>query len=408
LPVFVLWLSAFQAFGQQLTVIADKDSTQATSRKKEGVFSLPDGKEIEIIQMVQLWDVQTLENQATGDKGTPNDLYIRRGRLGARGKISERITATVVFAYDGIGRQKNTPGHGSANPDDNHDFFLWDAFGMWTAKPMFNLTAGYFRPQVGREHMTAAFNVISFEKTLTNFQPRTHLLARGTGREVGLNVGGLHLAQGWSFSYNAGIFDPSSPKIVGSGSRWAPLLAGRIALTLGDAEQTSYKIQYAQSYFGKRKGVTLAVNATNQGQTEVFRQNNFYGVDLLANTGHWDLVAEYDWLYRKAVPDSLNIIRATTDRVYSVKVGYNFPLRSGKILQATVAYSKQQAANYPSSEGNNALTGASGQQAYDAGFNYLLNKDKLKLNLHYVWGEKSDNHLRKHFSYLAAGLQFVW
>jgi hypothetical protein len=382
------------------------DSSASKLREIKSPFS--EIKDIEIIQQLQLWDVNTFQNAGNTSNQNRNDLYIRRGRIGVKGKLRKDLSFYVVFAYDGIGRDKNTAGNGTPNDGDNHDFYLWDAMWTWSPKPMLNLTVGYFRPQVGRENISTAFNVISLEKSLPNFQPRTHIIGRSTGRETGLNLGGFHRGAGWSFNYNIGVFDMTSTSIAGTGSRWFPMIASRAAFTIGDPEMDKYKLSYVQSYYGQRKGITIAANGSYQGETEIFKQNNFYGVDILANYGHWDFVAEYDWLYRNSFITPSESTQKTTDKVYSIKAGYNFIQKSGRIIQATVMYSGQMAYDFGGKVSANSLTGATDQKVYDAGINYLINKDKLKLNLHYVWGKKRDKTTSPDFSYLATGFQYTF
>ncbi|WP_224995837.1 porin [Cesiribacter sp. SM1] len=391
-----------------------KDSASIWKKMQEPKALKADGKKIEITQSLQLWNVYTFESLGEQEQESRNDLYIRRGRLGVKGKLQENIAFNVAFAYDGIGRDKETAGNGSPNPDDNHDFFLWEAFVAWTHKPMLNLAAGYFRPQVGREHMTAAFKTPSFEKSLSNFQPRAHTIARGTGRELGLNLGGLHKASGWSFNYNIGLFDMSGEKLTGDGAASLPMLASRVAFTLGDPEMEKWGLGYTHSYYGKRKGITLGLNSTYQGETQVFKRNSFYGADLLANWGGWDFTVEYDWLYRNSFLPVENSdldeqqTASTTDKVYTYKLGYNFELKNGKVLQAAAMYSGQQASEFGDTWGQNSLTGATDQKVYDVGLNYLLNKDKLKLSMHYVWGDRMDKTPEHRYAYLGTGFQYLF
>jgi hypothetical protein len=385
-----------------------QDSSSFTTKLKETKSPFSEIKDIEIIQQLQLWDVNTFQNAGNTPNQNRNDIYIRRGRIGVKGNLRKDLSFYVVFAYDGIGRDKNTAGNGNPNDPDNRDFYLWDAMWTYSPKPMLNLTAGYFRPQVGRENISSAFNVISLEKSLPNFQPRAHIIGRNTGRETGLNLGGLHKGMGWSFNYNIGFFDMTNINIVGGGSRWFPMLTSRVAFTIGDPEMDKYKLSYVQSYYGQRKGITIAANATYQGETEIFKQNNFYGVDLLANYGHWDFVAEYDWLYRNSFTGLPETTQKTTDKVYSFKAGYNFIQKNGRIIQTTMMYSGQMANDFGGKAFYNSLTGASGQEVYDAGINYLINKDKLKLNLHYVWGKKKDKTTGPDFSYLGTGFQYTF
>ncbi len=412
--ILVLSLSGFAsanaAYAQQTPV----DSSSIWKKMQEPKAVSLDSKKIAITQSLQLWDVYTVETLGDQGQQSQNDLYIRRGRLGVQGDLQKNIAFNVSFAYDGVGRDKKTAGNGSPNPDDNHDFFLWEAFTMWKHKPLLNVTVGYFRPQVGREHMTAAFKTSSFEKSLSNFQPRAHAIARGTGRELGVNIGGLYLGQGWSFNYNLGLFDMSGEKLIGEEAASSPMFTSRAAFTIGDPEMEKYGIGYTHSYYGKRKGITFGVNSTYQDRTQIFANNSFYGADVLANWGPWDFTVEYDWLYRNTIIDEEptdlipQVTVGTSDQVYTYKLAYNFLLKNGKVLQAAGMYSGQKAQDFGDAQGLNALTGATDQQVYDLGINYLLHKDNLKLNLHYIWGERGDKAPHEHYAYLATGFQYLF
>jgi hypothetical protein len=392
-------LFSLVAYAQTLVI---GDSTNL----KEKMKAQTNKREIELLMMMQLWDVATLSRSGGAADDFRNDISIRRGRVGVKGKITKDVSFCVVAAYDGIGREKLTAGNGGPNAGDNRDFYLWDAILSWNINPMFNVIAGYFRPQIGRENITAAFKVISFEKSLANFQPRIHLLNRNTGRETGVNLGGLYLGKGWSFNYNVGYFDLTSEKIISNGKYWSPMLVSRVAFTLGDPEMDSYRINYSQSFYGKRNGITLGLNGCHTGKTEIFTDNGMYGVDLLANYKNWDLNVEYDWLYRNSILDSINNT-FTMDDVYSARIGYNFLLKKEKIVQVSVMYSGQLANDYGSSERLNSLTGAADSKVFDIGVNYLLNKDNLKFNLHYVWGKNHQMKNDPNYSYVGFGFQFL-
>ena len=154
-------------------------------------FDLGEGRELTITQAVQVWDVASFQMSAPDSIEKRNDLFLRRGRIGLEGKLSEAMAFNLSLAYDGIGKDPYTPTSGSPNTPDNRDVFIWDASWMWSSSPELNLTFGYFRPQAGKEHISSEFYVISFDKSLPDVQTRQHLLARSTGREMGANVGPL-------------------------------------------------------------------------------------------------------------------------------------------------------------------------------------------------------------------------
>jgi hypothetical protein len=144
-------------------------------------FYFGDGKKLTIFQMVQVWNVYTIDNGTTGYDAR-NDVYIRRGRIGVKGKLAKNIKFKVWFAYDNLGKDPYSASTGGKNYETNakvkinnktykvkgltnREFYIWDAIWTWVAdKEWANISIGYFRPQVGKESITTAFKVISFQK----------------------------------------------------------------------------------------------------------------------------------------------------------------------------------------------------------------------------------------------------
>ena len=370
-------------------------------------IDLGEGRELQISQTFQIWDVLTTAIPGANDADNRNDIFIRRGRFAFDGRLRPDMSFNLIVAFDGIGKDTLTPTSGTPNAGDNRDAYIWEASWTWNVSSLANLTFGYFRPQVGKEQISSEFYVISFDKSLADNQPRIHLVGRSTGRETGLNVGGLHLGDGWSVNYNVGMFDLTNKALVGSDKKWAPLLTSRIAFTAGDPEMQKYKISYVQSYYGKRNGTTFGLNYAYEGETQVFSRNGLYGVDLLSNYGPLDLNAEYDWMYRNSflVNGATN---STTDKVYSMKLGYIIPLPDGQLLEPTVMYAGERPDENDAVLSKNTLTGSVNQDLFDAGINWLINQDKLKINLHYVWGRKKDKAPYENFSYIGAGIQVLY
>ena len=392
----------------------------APSANAAPTFYFGDGKKLTIFQMVQVWNVYTLENEKaitdpnTNKKVDPDprdDIYIRRGRIGVKGSISKNIKFKVWFAYDNLGKNEASASTGTANADarnENRELYVWDAIWTWVADPEWaNISIGYFRPQVGKESITTAFKVISFQKALTNFSPRKHIVGRGPGRETGINIGGLALNK--QLNYNFGIFDTNNKKIVsdkggkstvvGDGKKWSPMFAARVAWSFGDPEHKKYKMGYTQTYYGKRNGVTIGLNYTYQGKTDVFKANSLRGVDLLANFGPIDFDAEYDQLYR----DVGGTTGSGTDVVWSAKVGYN--IKTGKgIIRPAVMVSKEEVDKDANKDYKSDTGVAVEQELYEVSLNWLINKDKLKVNLAYDWGKKAGNN----WSYIGVGFQFIY
>ena len=382
-----------------------------------------DGKWVEIFQMVQVWNVYTLENDSYDpDMDARSDVYIRRGRVGFKGKIRKNMKFKVWFAYDNLGKNEATVGTGSPNTTagkgdegtENREFYIWDAIWTWVLDPEWaNVSVGYFRPQVGKESITTAFKVISFQKSLPNFDFRKHIVGRGPGRETGINIGGLALNK--KFNFNIGVFDTNHKNIagnttgrqtVGDGKKWSPMFAVRVAWSFGDPEMKKYKMGYTQTYYGKRNGTTIGLNYTYQGETDVFKKNGIYSIDILSNYGSIDFNAEYDWLYRTAVYSGNE--KSTTDTIWSVKLGYNIKLENGQIVRPAVMVSKEDIDVPKGNTGSDRYTSITGiaskKELYEVSLNWLINKDKLKLNISYDWGKIKEQD----FSYVGMGLQLIY
>lgn len=361
-------------------------------------IDIGEGQELEIVQQYQVWALYTFSDQRdpNGEKvDDRGDLYLRRGRIGAKGRIRETLSYKLIFAFDNLGRDQYTAHPGGYQDEDNDEFEVWDAYFTWHAEEEWaNVTVGYFRPQVCRDNITTAFAVTSFTKTLSTAYSRLHTVGRSSGRETGVNLGGLKLLDGWSINYNVGLFDTTHSDVVGSeegGANWAPLAAARLAFTLGDPEMTNYAPKYRYNYYGRRHGATLAVNVTDQGRTDIFKRNNMIGFDLLANYGDINFDAEYNLLKR----DTGN--ERYTDVVYHIRASYNLTLPSGRILEPSFMYSDfdgdKDSARWPGEE----------HMVASLGVNWHLDQG-IKLGLHYFW--QDDEKDRGDF--IGTGLQIVW
>ncbi len=392
-------------------------------------FYFGDGKELEIFFMNQLWGVYTMDRvEGTTKYDNRMDFFLRRSRVGFQGKINEDLSWRVWFAYDNVGLDPHTALAKNNNiglvgvNTNNQQFYLWDAFFTYALhKKWANITVGYFRPQVGRESITAGFEVNSFEKALTNFYPRQHLVGTGPGRETGVNIGGLYNDEKgkWGINYNFGVFNTDK---FSSGSGGDNLLyTARVALSLGDPEMKKYGMGYKVNYFGKRNGITFAVNYAYQGRSKdtntfpladttkwtntsiQFKSNQLIGFDILANYKDFTFNAEYDELKREFDVSSLNY----KDKVWHVRAGYNFTLPNKTILEPAITYSEWKG-DATSLNGNGKF------KVTDIGLNWYIKQNNLKLNLHYVNQDGSKksayttNGTDKAGDYIGVGLQLIF
>ncbi len=161
-----------------------------------------------------------------------------------------------------------------------------------------------------------------------------------------------------------------------------------------------YKIGYKQSYYGKRNGTTIALNYAFQDETDLFKKNKVYSIDILSNYKSIDIKTEYDWLYRKNLSD-----QEGTDTIWDIKVGYNFRLNNGSLVRPTIMLSKENVDKDLNKDYVSDLSGiASKKELTEISLNWLLNEDKFKLSLSYDWGKTKD----KKWSYIGAGLQLIF
>jgi hypothetical protein len=353
---------------------------------------------------LQMWNVESLK-YPQGDFKPRYDLFLRRGRFGVNGKIASKLNFGTTFSYDGIGKDKFTVSQGGAlNNDEKFSFVLRDGFLSYNSSRALNITLGYFRPRLGKEAIYSSWFCISQEKSLPNNQPRLHVVGRLIGRETGINIGGITtINKSTNLLYDVGFFDTNSPLIIGNDSIKSILKTARLTLMFGDPEMKDHTLVYYQSGYGKRKGISFGINASHQGRTSIFKQNMFYGADMQLNYGPFDLVLEQDWMYRENIINSTQSIK-TIDKVNSAKIAWNFIQKNNTIVQPTVMYSTESPDYLYSNQ--NPFTKSTKQNVFDAGINWLINKDRLKFGLHYVEG-KIDTDFNKPYSYINGSIQFM-
>lgn len=406
-------------------------------------FTFDDGKKsLEITQAYQIWGVATLDPKNVPVQDPRADLYFRRARLGLKGQAYPAVDYLVWFAYDNVGKDPNTGTMGAPQIVPNTTFQAWDAYLTYHLDSTWvNISFGLLRPQAGTEFISAYSAVPSLEKTLTHYYVRDHLLTRPSGRETGVNVGG-YLADSLkktAFGYNFGVFDANQEKIAGvaSGSaKWSPLLTGRVSGTWGDPENKEYRLSTDLNSFGKRKGATLAAFATWQGATDEkldtalanpyiggFDMNSVMGASLLINWGGLELDAEYDLLYREFSPGFPKTYAAAKknatyapspnfeDKVWHLRGGYSLPVLKTHFLEPALMYSRFEG------DKSSPINTQGTDEVWDAGLNWYVQKNNLKISLHYVvqdgevkslftQGANDKGELKQRNDYLALGMIF--
>lgn len=354
---------------------------------------------LEPYAQLQGWAVYSLERNSQNDadagldKAAPRaNFFFRRANLGFRARPYENLSYSLSFFFDNAGhdsqaasRTGTLPVTTSGNSTDvtkaSATIGLRDSFFTWkvSESDLAHVTFGYFRPSISRESLTSGLNVNSFEKAPVQNYVRQSVIGRGFGRGTGINVGGLSDS---GFNYNIGVFNKvTTGEQVGSntlgetqGSVENSLVyVARGAWSFGDREMEKYGVVgYNINYFGKRKGLTLALNGSTQDSTPTYKANRVIGADVLFNWGPWNVDGEFFYIFKKNTGES-SYARARTGHL---RLGHNFFLNNGTVLEPAVmafGFFGEEGADYTGRD-----------NVYDVGLNWYLDQNKYKCYLHYV------------------------
>ncbi|MEQ8703865.1 MAG: porin [Phaeodactylibacter sp.] len=378
----------------------EKKETEEPVPLKEMWLKKNEDFKFNIRMMVQLWTLYTMDqevyNAETGIYEGVDDRFntnLRRARLIMSGQPYPRLKYSLAMFYDLAGRDLLSASVGGTNPAQPN-FGVWDGFFQYQLSKGSQsawLTGGWFRPQMQRESITSGWSVNSFEKSMSQNYLRRHLVGTGPGRAAGLNIGGLFQGEKVGLNYNLGVFNPLTTSPLGQtvGQEFAPLIAGRAVLYLGDPELTKYKIGYETNFYNKRKGVSLDFNASYQGQTDLFEESIAFGPGMLLNWGPLNLDGEWMFMTRsgtRSVLDGGARAFDYTSNTGHVRVGYNITV--GKYMLEPVFMVMQFNGGETAEEQADASAVGSfsgSEQTYDAGVNFYLDRRNLKLMLHYTW-----------------------
>ena len=349
-----------------------------------------DDYHIEPFLALQLWSAYSFNQQEFDQEEkryAPVDdrfsVLLRRARFGFRANPYPNWKFYLAMAYDQLGKDDRSALVGGGNNGSSPVITIWDAFLQWrlaTGSEALHLTAGYFRPQLGRESITAAWASTSMEKSMSQYYQRQHLVGISNGRSVGVNLGGLLWKEGdpVGLNYNLGVFAPQAF----SGVKFSPLFVGRAVLHLGDPEQTAYKIGYDVNYFNQRKGLSLALGGSWQGETDLFQAGYQASADWLFNWGPVNFDGEWSLLWREGPSD----LTYRSETGYA-RLGYNLVVAEKYFLEPVFMWMAFRGATDAAGQADAAaLKMYSGSEdTFNAGLNWYLHKKNLKLSLHYTW-----------------------
>jgi hypothetical protein len=353
--------------------------------------------EIKPVLAVQLWSSYTLGeevyNETTDSYETVDNrlnFQVRRTRLGFKGSISDNLKFNLVSAIDLVGRDLLAGTEAGGNNGASPQLRLWNAYLQWRIKPedeRFNLIAGYFVPQIGRESITPALRSTSMEKSWSQNYLRRHLVGTGPGRAVGVNLGGFLKSS--HLIYNIGIFNPSFNAYGGNsvGHAYAPLIVGRLGFFIGDPESDKYTIGHKVNYFGKRQGLSLAIAGAHQGATDFFQSNQALSADFLLNLGALNLDGEWSLLRREGHQFENNQTNSffVSSKTGYLRLSYNLSVNQGQVLEPVLMYMFFDGEMEEDGQEKAALVGefAGKETKFNFGLNWYVNPD-LKMSFFYT------------------------
>lgn len=349
---------------------------------------------------LQLWTTYTdgmklynADNQRYETAENRLNTQLRRTRLTVKGDPFKNLSFNFTAALDLVGKDLLSGTEAGGNNGSSPAFRVWNAYVQWRLIPkkeFANVVAGYQVVPLGRESMTGALRSTSFEKSWSQNYLRRHLTGIGPGRAMGVNLGGLFLNahSRVHFEYNLGIFNPVFEAYNGNstGLRSSPLVAGRAIIHLGDPESSRFSMSHKINYFGKRKGISLAVAAADQGHTDLFRQNRAIGADVLLNYGPLNVDGEYYHLYRSSYDLDAAPSFTTHSRTGYARISYNVPLPKKMVLEPVATYwffhGPMDASEQSQAQELKSFAGE--DESLDLGANLYWSPD-FKISLHYTW-----------------------
>ena len=324
------------------------------------------------------------------------NFMLRRLRFGTTAQVGERIFIKFLGAADFVGADQRAGTVGGVNNGGFPNAQIWDIYARYQLIPKSEalyVIGGYLRPPIGRESMSGAFGVSSFEKSFVQWYVRQHLVGVGPGGTGGAYLGGIQsLGEKFHIDYRAGVFNPQNNGIS-AGRRASSLWATRINLMFGDREKGSwtYGLPAANS-FGARNVTSVALNLANEGPTgAVTDGTGLIGVDFLANYGQWHLEGEFHSFQRRQ-PTGADY----QPSAFSIRTGFNIPIRTPDIttqryLEPSVLFwgfnGATELDDYAAAQATNYFAGE--ERVLDVGLNYHLRPGKVRIGLHYnaTWGE---------------------
>jgi hypothetical protein len=353
------------------------------AQSQEFQWKKPDSlfKYVQPFASVQLWAVYTMGEQLQLEDNQPMEhlqdrlnFITRRARIGFKGKPYKGLSYFLNVQYDNLGKDRYGAIRGAVNTGTLGILDAFITYRLTSKNDLFHLTAGYFHPQFSRESITGDMNVSAFDKSPLQGYVRGHITGKSYGRTTGLNLGGQFTSGTLTIGYNVSVnnnITTSTEATETTGKYWSPLLVDRVTFSFGDPDKKQYSMMYeTNNFFNERKGITIGLNSSHQGKTDIFTTNDFAGVDAMLNYNAFNFDIEGASLRRRVEGQTYKM------KTWQMRAGYNIIIAKKAFIEPTVMYM--------AFEGDAGAVNSGEEEMIDMGVNWYLNKRNLKLSLHYV------------------------
>ncbi len=361
--------------------------------------------DIQPVAILQVWSSYTTGQQLYDEVsesyeqvGNRLNFQLRRSRLGLKGSVGTRMKFNLLVAADLVGRDVLAGTEGGANNGPWLRLRLWNAYALWRLIPQregLHLSIGFQVPQLGRVSTASAFRTPSMEKPWSQNYLRRHLVGTGPGRSIGIQFGGLILANDssskWSGRYDIGLFNPAMNTLGGNsiGQQTSPLVSMRYRLSYGDLESTSYELTTPITFQGERWGASLSASGAWQGKNDFFQNNHALGADVLINLGWWTVDAEWFQLGRQELDQPTRSSDWASAQTGHLRLSKLSPI-DDYYMETTLTYIFFQGAMSVQEQARAQTTQSFGGEEWyaEAAINWYFNKN-LKLSGSYTFRDGS-------------------
>jgi len=365
--------SRFPAILLMLSFVTVVAQAQSETGKPFLFSNFQKDKAFETELNIESWLTYSMNESKNGiDYADRADISFRRIRAVAKGEPYSWLQYELEMDLDRLGEDPYASTKGSYCGID-----LWKAYVTvkLSKSELINLHLGYYWAAISRDFLTSPWSISSFDKSRADWYLRYFVTGKGNGIENGLGFGGLKNYSHWEISYRLGAY---SPEAFTSGEHANPLIAGRLMLSVGDPEQTKYKYLLCGNHWNKRNGITVGFGFSTIGKTNIddnilLNYSSSYGTDLAASMGHFKIEAEYFRMKRSA-----NGYTDFSGDEWLLRCGYNIPVK-GTLIEPTITGER-----YMGKGAKELFKYIGDDLTIDVGVNWYLNKDKLKLAVHYV------------------------